>query len=107
MKEKMGSEEALRADLLSDGDESPVEDDPNNPLRFVIRTKFCLKFTNAVRYILSHEQNTVENKDFDYFDLSICLITFVSMLSETAFSNILSGTFRAIRDNICKHSVKV
>ena len=59
MKEKMGSEEALRADLLSDGDESPVEDDPNNPLRFVIRTKFCLKFTNAVRYILSHEQNTV------------------------------------------------
>ena len=55
----MGSEEALRADVLSDGDESPVEDDPNNPLRFVIRTKFCLKFTNAVRYILSHEQNTV------------------------------------------------
>jgi len=34
MKVKMGSEEGLPTDVLSDGEESPSEDDPKNPLRF-------------------------------------------------------------------------
>jgi hypothetical protein len=32
--ERMGSDETIRTEVLSDGDESPIEDDPKNPLRF-------------------------------------------------------------------------
>jgi hypothetical protein len=34
MKEKMGSEDGVPTDILSDGEDSPSEDDPKNPLRY-------------------------------------------------------------------------
>jgi hypothetical protein len=36
MKVKMSPEEGLPTDILSDGEESPTEEDPKNPLRYTV-----------------------------------------------------------------------
>ena len=38
MKEKMGSEDDLHTDILSNGSGSPLEEDPKNPLRWLKHT---------------------------------------------------------------------